>query len=120
MTQVPEADLLTICRGAPMELFQKALALVNANIKDPNTNPTQKRKITLKFDIAPYRDRSGAEVVIGVETKTSSHQGVNGTIYLRKSATGYEAFTQDVTQMEIFGSEETPAEEPAPKVTRPQ
>ena len=66
MTQVPEADLLTICRGAAMELFQKALAVVNANIKDPNTNPTQKRKITLKFDIAPYRDRSGAEVVIGV------------------------------------------------------
>ena len=41
MTQVPEADLLTICRGAAMELFQKALAVVNANIKDPT--PIQPR-----------------------------------------------------------------------------
>jgi hypothetical protein len=57
MTQVPEADLLTICRGAAMELFQKALAVVNANIKDPNTNPTQGRPLQFQkgHTVAPEK-----------------------------------------------------------------
>jgi hypothetical protein len=38
MSDFPRADLVTICRGAAMELFQSALAQVNNNIKDPNTS----------------------------------------------------------------------------------
>lgn len=105
MANVPRAELLTICRGAALELFQSALAQINQNIKDPNTSPSKKRSINIKFEFSPYKDRSGAEVLIGVETKLSSHQGVNGTIFLCKTQTGFEAFTQDISQLEMFDPE---------------
>lgn len=106
MASAPRAELLSICRGAALELFDSALKQVNENIKNPNTSASKKRTISLKFEFSPYKDRSGAEVLIGVETKLSSHQGVNGTIYLRKTSSGFEAFTQDTSQLDMFGGEE--------------
>jgi hypothetical protein len=105
MSSVPKADLISICRGAAMELFQSALTQVNNNIKDPNTSADKKRKIVLSFEFAPYIDRSGGNVTVKVETKLSSHQGVDGSFYLRKNGPTIEAFTQDDRQMGIFDGE---------------
>jgi hypothetical protein len=105
MSSVPKADLISICRGAAMELFQSALTQVNNNIKDPNTSADKKRKIVLSFEFAPYIDRSGGNVTVKVETKLSSHQGVDGSFYLRKTGAIVEAFTQDDRQMGIFDGE---------------
>ncbi len=120
MSSVPKADLVTICRGAALELFQAALNQVNANIKDPNTSATKKRSILLKFELSPYKDRSGAQVAVTVESKLSSHQGVEGTVYLRRVGPGFEAFTQDARQLGMFEEDEAEAEDPVPSPSRPQ
>jgi hypothetical protein len=75
------------------------------NSKDPNTSADKKRKIVLSFEFAPYIDRSGGNVTVKVETKLSSHQGVDGSFYLRKTGAIVEAFTQDDRQMGIFDGE---------------
>jgi hypothetical protein len=102
MSDFPRADLVTICRGAAMELFQSALAQVNNNIKDPNTSAGKKRKIILSFEFAPSLDRSGGTATVKVDTKLSSHQGVDGSFYLLKNGPTIEAFTQDHRQMGMF------------------
>jgi hypothetical protein len=98
-----------------MELFQAALAQVNNNIKDPNTSAGKKRKIILSFEFAPSLDRSGGTATVKVETKLSSHQGVDGSFYLRKNGPTIEAFTQDDRQMGMFEGEGKvePVEDPA-------
>jgi hypothetical protein len=110
MSPVPKVDLFTICRGAAYQLFQNALEKINANIKDPNTAAEKKRKISLHFEFTPYLDRSGAEVVCTVENKIAGILGVNSSIYLKKAEGVVEAFTQDVSQLDLFEgeTEETP------------
>lgn len=108
--QAPKVDLFTICRGAALQLFQNALDKVTANIKDANTTISKKRKITLTFEFAPYADRSGAEVVCSVSEGLVGIQGVNSSIYLRKKDGLVEAFTQDVSQLDMF-DEQTASEE---------
>jgi hypothetical protein len=111
---VPKADLVSLCNGAALELFQSALNQVNQNIKDPNTSATKKRSITIKFDMTPYVDRSGANIVVNVESKLSSHNGVNGSMFIHKQAGVFEAFTQDTRQIAMF-DEESRVEEPDPE-----
>ena len=105
----PKADLITLCNGAALELFQSALAQVNQNIKDPNTSATKKRKITISFEMTPYVDRSGANIVVNVESKLSSHNGVNGSMFIHKQGSIFEAFTQDTRQISMFEDEQEDA-----------
>lgn len=116
---VPKADLVTLCNGAALELFQSGLSQAVQNIKDPNTSATKKRVITIKFELTPYVDRSGANIVVGVETKLSSHNGVNGSMFIHKQGQQFEAFTQDARQVSLFEEESEEAEEPDPS-RRPQ
>ena len=111
----PKADLVTLCNGAALELFESALAQVNANIKDPNTSATKKRKITISFEMTPYVDRSGANIVVNVESKLSSHNGVNGSMFIHKTGQQFEAYTQDTRQMAMFDEEQQEAAEPSPE-----
>lgn len=112
MAAVPKVDLFTICRGAALQLFQNALDKVNANIKDPNTGVTKKRKLTIQFEFAPYADRSGAEVICTVDTKLAGIVGVNSSIYLKKKDGVLEAFTQDTSQLDMFEGEEVTENQP--------
>ena len=108
MAKASEVDLLTICRGAVPQLFQFALGKVNANLKDPNTSVTKKRKLSLHFEFASYADRSGAEVICTVETKLAGIVGVNSSIYLKKDGDDVKAFSQDVSQLDMFEEDEEP------------
>ena len=47
----PKADLITLCNGAALELFQSALAQVNQNIKDPNTSTTKNSRWSTVFGV---------------------------------------------------------------------
>jgi hypothetical protein len=40
-----------MAQGAVYEMFNEALKRLAANVADPNTEPTQKRKILLSIDI---------------------------------------------------------------------
>lgn len=97
-------DLLSldnIANGAMYELFSEAVKKVAANVADPNTEPTQKRKITITVDVAPYKDRTGAELAIKVETKIAGIRPVDATMYIARRNGEYLAFGKNTKQTEI-------------------
>lgn len=61
-------DLGMISDGAVQEKINKELERVAANIMDPNTDATKKRKVTLTMTLTPNKDRS----VIDVDTEVKS------------------------------------------------
>lgn len=120
MHNIPEVDLTTLGRGAALELFNRELQRVLANIKDVNTNPNKNRKITLEFDFKPYMDRSGAACDIKVSSKICATNGVNATIYIsRVAGGGFQAFTQDTQQAQLgFEEEDDSPSTPARPLSR--
>lgn len=102
MPSIPKADLITICKGAALEMFGRELARVNANIKDVNTSATKKRKIKLTFEFVPHVDRSGTAVNLTAETQLAAVMGVQGTTYITRVPGGFEAYTQDGAQADLF------------------
>lgn len=64
-----EADLLTIGNGVSNEKFRAELEKVLQNIRDPNTEPEDRRTITLKFVFHPSKDRD--TVVIAISAASS-------------------------------------------------
>jgi hypothetical protein len=65
-----DVNLGNLCGGAIEEVFQREFAAVLANIADVNTDAEAKRKIVLEFTIAPFEDRSGAQVTFACKSKT--------------------------------------------------
>lgn len=112
-----EASIMTIGNGGALELFDRELARVLANIKDVNTDPKKRRKISLNFQFDPHPDRSGAQCIITVETKMPSVNGVAGSIYIGRQGNNFRAFTQDIRQGGLFDEDQSgdEAEEPKPR-----
>jgi hypothetical protein len=112
-------DLLSIdnlANGAVYEMLGEAFKRMAANISDPNTEPTQKRKITLTIDAAPYKDRSGAEYSVKVENKLAGLKPCDGTMYIARRNGEYLAFGRNTKQTEIEFAMGEYAAEPAPKL----
>ncbi len=97
-------DVLSIdnmANGAVYEMLDEALKKMAANVSDPNTEPTQKRKITITIDVAPYKDRSGAEYSVKVENKLAGIRPAEGTMYIARRDGEYLAFGKNTKQTEI-------------------
>jgi hypothetical protein len=60
-----------ICRGAVPEVFTRALQDVFINIKDANTNPEQKREVTLTFTFEPSATREVGKIRRDRTTRTT-------------------------------------------------
>jgi len=93
-----EVSLSNLCGGAIEEVFQKEFAAVLANIADPNTPPEAKRKISLEFTIAPFEDRSGAQVTFACKSKTVPVEAVKGTVFLERRGLVMVAVPHDPKQ----------------------
>ena|SRR5260370_640965 len=90
-----------MANGAVYEMVGEALKRLAANIADPNTEPTQKRKIVLTIDATPYKDRSGAELSVKVENKLAGLRPADGTMYIAKRNGEFLAFGRNTKQEEI-------------------
>lgn len=77
-------SLATINSGAAVSIFDQELAKALANIADPNTDPEQKREITLKITLHPDKDRRQAGVDIACKSKLAAHRGSETTVFLGK------------------------------------
>lgn len=110
----PVLDLSNLAKGAAYEMFAEAVQQIAANIADPNTEPTQKRKITLTVDIAPYKDRGGASVQVKVDKKMAGIRPAETSIYIGKIGNQFHAFTHDARQEEMTfeAPDATPARTP--------
>lgn len=97
-------ELLSIdnmANGAVYEMVTDALKRMAANIADVNTQPTQKRKIAITIEAAPYNDRSGAELTIKVENKLAGQKPAMGTMFVAKLGGEYLAFGKNAKQNEL-------------------
>lgn len=96
--------------GAVYEMVEEALKRLAANIADPNTEPTQKRSITLKIEASPYKDRSGAELSIKVDNKLAGLRPADGTMYIARRNGEFLAFGKNTKQTAIEFEMEQPAD----------
>lgn len=100
-----EKELVTLsnlCGGAVEEVFQREFAEVLGNIGDVNTDAEAKRKITLEFTIAPFEDRSGAQVTFACKSKVVPVNAVKGTVFLQRQGTAMVAVPHDPKQIRLF------------------
>lgn len=103
-----EVSLSNLCGGAIEEVFQREFAAVLANIADVNTNPEAKRKINLEFTIAPFVDRSGAQVTFACKSKTIPVEAVKGTVFLQRRGLVMVAVPHDPKQIRLFDPKAEP------------
>jgi len=115
LSERQELHLNNIGNGAAVELFERELARILANIKDPNTHATSKRKINLEFVFTPYNDRSGAAIEVKITSKLIATTGVNATMYISRVSGGLAAFTNDGRQghLQLDGPNDEEEEEAA-------
>ncbi len=97
-----QVTLSNLCGGAIEEVFQREWAAVLANIGDVNTDAAAKRKLTLEFSIAPFEDRSGAQVTFSCKSKTIPVQAVKGTVFLQRRGLAMVAVPHDPKQIRMF------------------
>ena len=76
--------LATLNDGAAVEMFDMELLKILDNIADVNTDPEQKREITLRVVLHPDIDRRQAVVDIECKSKMAAHRGSETTVYLGK------------------------------------
>lgn len=99
-----------MANGAVYEMFDEALKRLAANVADPNTEPTQKRKIVLTIEASPYKDRTGAEYKARIDTKLAGLKPAEATMYFAKRGSEHLAFGRNTAQEEIqFDMTPTPA-----------
>lgn len=61
-------SILQMARGAFQERVDLEMSKVMDNILDPNTSPTQKRKLTMTIEFAPDDSRSNITVNVAVKS----------------------------------------------------
>lgn len=108
-------SILEMARGAFMERVDTEMAKVIDNILDANTNPTQKRKVTLTLELTPDDDRQNILVNFAVQSKLAPMVPTRTTLWVAgELSTGevqvVEMVPQVPGQMSMDGAEqEAPA-----------
>ncbi|MGH9728456.1 MAG: hypothetical protein ACRD4V_07680 [Candidatus Acidiferrales bacterium] len=107
--EAQQVSLSNLCGGAIEEVFQREFASVLQNIADVNTDAEAKRKITLEFTIAPFEDRSGAQVTFACKSKTVPVEAVKGTVFLQRRGLVMVAVPHDPKQIRMFDGKKAAA-----------
>lgn len=108
-------SILLMSRGAFMERVDLEMAKVIDNILDPNTKPTQKRKLTLTIEFSPDDERRNIGVDFTVKNTLAPMVPARTTLWVAgENSTGecqvVEMVPQVPGQMSLDGEEqEAPA-----------
>jgi hypothetical protein len=108
MTGVQTARLETLAGGAIPELFEAELERVLANIADINTDPAQKRSITLTVTFKPGAKRETADVQVKCGSKTAAMLTVNTQLFMGRYGGKLVAVENDPRQGGLFDQEQAP------------
>lgn len=76
------ADISTLGAGAAAEKFATALKAILENIRDVNTEPEARRKITMTWDFVPEEDRERVKVMISARSVLAGTKPVSEVLYL--------------------------------------
>lgn len=104
-----------VMNGAVNERFKTELEKVWQNIFDPNTNPEQKRSVTLTFTFKPNQNRDAAAMSFNVSSKVAPPVPVQQTVLMYQRDDGSVIVTERTEQipgqMDMEGQEQ-----PLPRV----
>ena len=101
MTEEP-VTIMTIAGGAVIELFDRELEKVTADILDLNSKATAKRIITITVEVSPEEDRNKAEVSVTVASRLGQPKAVGTLIFLGKRAGKAIAVENVASQKPLF------------------
>lgn len=87
MSNLNGLSLANIEDGAAVEMFDRALAKIAANIADINTTLAA-REIQLVVKIKPSRDRGMGEIDLGVKCKLAGQEPIKATVLIDSGADG--------------------------------
>lgn len=94
-------NLTTLGRGAAVELFQEELTKVLRNIEDPNTKPTERRRITITVDFSPNDERQVTDTTIQCVSKLAPVKRVKTLLYLGRQGGAPVAVEHDPKQLTL-------------------
>lgn len=100
--QQTEVTLAGLANGGAVELFDRELARVLANIADPNTEPKTVRKITVEVFIKPQEDRESGQIAVRVASKLAPNKPMASTVYMGQQGGRLVAVTIDPRQHDMF------------------
>lgn len=95
-------SLVSIANGAALELFERELSSVLANIQDVNTAPRSKREITIRIAFKADESRERADVQVEVKSKLAGVRPVDREIFLGKQDGENVAVQSNPRQGRIF------------------
>lgn len=97
-----KVTLETIGGGALRELFNAELERVMVNIRDVNTDPAQKRTITMTVEFKPGAKREDAEVKLKCKSSLAGILTVNTQIFMGMKDGKLVAVESDLKQGALF------------------
>ena len=115
MQKYDTKSILQMAQGAFQERVDLEMAKVIENILDPNTKPTQKRKLTMTIEFAPDDTRTDIAVNVVVKSALAATVPARTSLYIAgDSSTGecqvVEMVPQIPGQVSLDGQEqEAPA-----------
>lgn len=105
-----QVSLVTLRRGAAVELVDEEIRRALANIVDPNTDPEASREITLTLKLKPEKDRERVGINISVKSKLAPPASCSASIWVLSTKRGIFGVEDDPHQRGLF-EDPTPASE---------
>lgn len=112
-----QKSILQMARGGFMEVTDLEMTRAIANIMDPNTPATAKRKITVSIELKPDDSRQNVSVSYNVKSALAPTNPVTTTLYVADEDTVVEMVPQ-VPGQTMFGSEEVQEAPPTLKIVK--
>lgn len=108
-----EKSILEMARGAILERADYEMGRIMENILDPNTKPTEKRKLTLTIEFSPDDDRAMIGVSVTAKSSLAATTAIRTAIFAKTDSYGEFSATEMVPvlpgQTSFDGSEQEPA-----------
>lgn len=101
-----QKSILEMARGAIQERVDYEMSRILANILDPNTSPTAKRKLTLTLELKPDEERTNIQVRCVAKPGLAPTNPVITSLYVADGESVVEMVPQIPGQMEMDGGEQ--------------
>ena len=109
-----EKSILEMARGATTERVDYEMGRIMHNILDPNTKPTEKRKISLTIEFVPDDERSTIAVNVTAKSTLAPTVPVRTALYASQNSYGEFGVVEMTPQIPGQASFEDGEQEPAP------
>lgn len=106
MNEAQQKSILQMARGAIQERADYEMSRLLANILDPNTSATAKRKLTLTLELKPDDERQTISVTCTAKSALAPTNPVATMLYVADEENVVEMVPQVPGQTELFGGEQ--------------